>query len=86
MDFVVILGLIAASLTTLSYIPQLIKIKRTKSVEDLSLGMFIALTTGFTLWLIYGFLINSLPIIFSNVLAVTLSFLILLLKIKYNKK
>jgi lactoylglutathione lyase len=67
-----IIGFLAASLTTIAFIPQAYKTWKTKSTHDLSVIMFILLFTGILLWLVYGLLIHDLPIIIAN--SVTLCF------------
>jgi len=61
-----IFGTIAAICTTTSFIPQVVKVWQTKSTGDISLGMFILFTIGVISWLIYGILLNELPIILAN--------------------
>lgn len=85
MDFAQILGLVAAVMTTSAFVPQAVKIIRTKSTKDISLGMYVILTFGILFWLIYGILINQPPIIFANLIGFTLTFIILILKIKYRE-
>ncbi len=80
MDNINILGIIAAILTTSSFLPQVIKTWQSKSAKDLSIGMFLTMTTGIILWLIYGIIKNDLPIILAN--AVTFIFCSLLLYFK----
>ena len=84
MELVIILGLIAASLTSASFVPQAIKSIKTKHTKDISLGMYILSTTGLTLWLIYGILTSDFPIIAANIITVTLAAIILILKLKYK--
>lgn len=79
-----IIGLCAGILCTISFLPQVIKIVRTKKAEDLSLITFSVLSLGVFLWLIYGILIESLPIIVSNAAIFVLSLLIVAMKIKYK--
>lgn len=81
-----ILGIIAGTLTTTSFLPQLIKIIKTKSAKDLSLGMFIIFTTGILLWLIYGILTKTLAIIIANSITFLIASTILILKVRYDKK
>lgn len=69
---VTILGLVAATCTTLAFLPQVIKNWKTKSVGDLSYQTFLLFTVGTVLWLTYGILIVNIPIIAAN--AVTLTF------------
>jgi MtN3 and saliva related transmembrane protein len=79
-----IIGMIGASLTTFAFLPQAIKTIRTKNTRDLSLFMFLLSGTGVIMWLIYGILINDLPIIFANVITFFLISTIIVLKIKYK--
>ncbi|MDF5718553.1 MAG: SemiSWEET transporter, partial [Rhizonema sp. NSF051] len=77
MDFITVLGLAAATLTTFAFLPQLIKTWQTKSAKDVSYSMLIAFNLGVFLWLIYGFYLQALPIILAN--SVTLFFNIIIL-------
>jgi len=79
-----ILGLIAASITTLAYVPQVIKTWKSKSSKDLSLKMLIAFCTGVSLWLIYGILEKDTPIIVANSITLLLSFVLLFFKFKFK--
>ncbi|MGB9771087.1 MAG: SemiSWEET transporter [Candidatus Kapaibacteriota bacterium] len=85
MDSTQIVGSIAAVMTTTAFVPQAVKIIRTKSTKDISLGMYVILTTGILFWLIYGILLGEAPIIFANTIGFILTFIILILKIKYRK-
>jgi len=84
MDYITLLGLLAGVLTTTAFVPQVVKTWRTKSAEDISLVMFIMLVTGIVLWLAYGLLIRSLPLILSNGIAVFLTGSILYFKLRYE--
>ena len=70
MTGITLLGLAAAACTTASFIPQVVKAWRSGSPADLSLGMYVLITLGIGLWLVYGLLVRDLPIIAAN--AVTL--------------
>lgn len=74
-----ILGFVAGSLTTIAFLPQLIKIIKTKEVKDLSLFMYLIFCFGVALWLIYGIYHKSLPIIIFNAITFFLNFIISLL-------
>jgi MtN3 and saliva related transmembrane protein len=78
------LGLIAAFCTTISLLPQTIKIISQKQTRDISLFMYIIFTSGVLLWLIYGILTRDIPVILANAVTILLSFTILILKIKYK--
>ena len=84
MNLVTILGLVAATCTTIAYVPQAIKTIKTKQTKDLSLPMYAIVTFGFLLWLIYGIMIKDIPLIFANVITISLSSIILGFKIKYG--
>jgi MtN3 and saliva related transmembrane protein len=81
---VTILGLVAGTLTTLSFLPQLLKAWKSRSTHDISIGMFSLLAVGITLWIVYGVVTSDLPVVVAN--AVTLVFvgLILTLKLRYR--
>jgi len=83
-NFVLILGLASASLTMFAFLPQLVKIIRTKHTKDLSLFMLIMLEVGISGWLAYGILISDPPIIVANAVSVILLTITLILKIKYG--
>lgn len=77
-----IIGYIAASLTTISFIPQALKVIRTNDVKALSLKMYIILNIGLLLWLIYGLLTVSMPLILANSITLFFTGFILFKKIK----
>jgi MtN3 and saliva related transmembrane protein len=77
--------MVAAVLTTIAYIPQVVKIYRTKSARDVSFRMFSLLATGVSLWLVYGIMMRSVPLIFANFVTLALSLTVLGLKIKYER-
>jgi len=77
-------GFFAAFCTTISFLPQVIKVYKTKSTKDISLYMFLIFTMGTFCWLIYGILESSLPIIIANTITLILSAIILLYKIKFK--
>ncbi len=84
MDIILIIGLIAAALTTGALFPQLIKVWKTKSTKDISIGMFALTSAGVLVWFIYGLFVNNLPIIIANSLAFIQAVAILFFKIKYK--
>ena len=84
MNYVEILGLIAAVLTTGAFVPQVYKTWKEKSTKDISLTMYLVLLTGVLLWVVYGFYLESLPIILANCVTAILLFFMLLMKIKYK--
>lgn len=84
MNIVLIIGSLAATLTTVSFLPQVIKAHRTKHTKDLSLVMYVMTVFGLAFWLVYGLFLNSLPIILANAITLVLCSYTLYLKIKYG--
>ena len=79
-------GYFAAILTTLAFLPQLIKTLKTKKAEDVSLTTLIMFLTGVLSWIIYGYKISSTPILIANIITFILNLLILIFKITFSKK
>lgn len=79
-----IIGFLAAFICSISMMPQVVKIYRSKKTFDLSLGAFGTLASGLFLWLLYGVLINSLPIIAGNGIGFTLTLYIIIMKLKHG--
>lgn len=79
-----IIGLFAGTLATISFLPQVIKAWKSKQTKDISLPMYILFVIGVSLWLIYGLMINELPVILANAVTLILAGIILTLKLKYK--
>jgi MtN3 and saliva related transmembrane protein len=79
-----IIGFIAASLTTASFLPQAIKVIKTRNTKDISLLMYLMFNTGVLLWLAYGILIKDFPLIIANFIALAFTGTILIMKIRYK--
>lgn len=84
MDQVTLIGLLAGTLTTIAFIPQLQQTWRTRSANDVSLGMLLTFIIGVFLWLIYGLMLDALPIILANLITLVLTLAILILKVRYR--
>ena len=82
-DWVEILGLIAASCTTISFVPQVIKTYKMKSGAGISMGMYFLFLGGVMLWLIYGLLIKNWPIILSNIITLSLGISIVIMTLVF---
>lgn len=80
-----ILGIIAGILTSISMVPQLVKVLKEKNVEDISWIMVLVLISGLSLWVWYGVLKDELPIILSNAFAVLMNISLLICYIVYKK-
>lgn len=86
MDIISILGFCAGACTTIAFLPQVIKTYKSRSADDLSLGTFFMLTTGLSLWLVYGFLNDDKPIIFTNLITLLLAVSLLYMKFKFKAR
>ncbi len=79
-------GYFAAILTTIAFLPQLIKTLKTKKADDVSLITLIMFISGVGFWIIYGYKISSFPILLANIITFILNFFILISKIYYSSK
>jgi MtN3 and saliva related transmembrane protein len=84
MNWVSLLGYLAACCTTIAYLPQAIKVIKTKQTKDLSLLMYLVVTTGLFLWFAYGIFIRDWPMILANGITMLFTLSILILKINYR--
>jgi MtN3 and saliva related transmembrane protein len=86
MRFTTMLGFVAGVLTTFSFVPQVYKAWSSKRCDDLSWGMLLAFAAGVALWLIYGLLIWSAPVVVANAVTLALVLAILALKARYRAR
>jgi MtN3 and saliva related transmembrane protein len=77
-------GYVAATLTTVAFIPQAIKTLKSRDTRSISLGMYIVFTVGVGFWLMYGIHLQSLPMIVSNVITLALAAAILAMKLRWR--
>jgi MtN3 and saliva related transmembrane protein len=84
MESATIIGTIAATATTVSFIPQAVKVIRTRDTRSISLWMYLLFSIGISLWLVYGILKKNPPIICAN--GITLAFALVILVYKITEK
>ncbi|MBD1909978.1 MULTISPECIES: SemiSWEET transporter [unclassified Leptolyngbya] len=84
MEFTNLLGMVAGTLTTAAFIPQLLKTWQSRSARDISMAWLATFTTGILLWFIYGLSIQALPVILSNGITLLLTLLILFFKLRFK--
>lgn len=77
-----LIGLVAACLTTISFLPQAVMVLRSGETSGISLTMYAMFTVGVAGWLIFGLLQNSLPIILANAVTLVLAAIILSMKVR----
>ncbi|TCL68813.1 MtN3 and saliva related transmembrane protein [Mariniflexile fucanivorans] len=86
MNYIEIIGFVAAILTTSAFLPQVYKTWKTKDVSGLSLPMLVIFFVGIIAWLVYGFYKNSPSMIMANSITLISAFLLIYFKLKYSKK
>ena len=77
-----LIGAAAAVCTTVAFLPQIIKIIRTRHTKDISIVMYVIFTTGVFLWLLYGILIEKIPVILANGITLVFCITVIILKLK----
>ena len=81
-----LIGYAAATLTTVAFVPQVIQVYRTRSVEGISTGMYLAFLLGVTMWVLYGIRIGSLPVVIANAVTFVLALAVLVGKLRYGRR
>jgi MtN3 and saliva related transmembrane protein len=84
MDFATALGTVAGILTTAAFVPQVLKTWRSRSARDISAAMFIAFSVGVALWIVYGALVRSAPVVIANSVTLVLALAVLGMKAKFD--
>ena len=84
MDSTTLIGYFAGFLTTIAFVPQVLKTWKSKSASDLSLWMFLVFSLGVLCWLIYGILLAEVPIVFWNTVTLILALALLIMKLKFD--
>ncbi len=84
MNPVEIVGYLAAVLTTASFVPQALQILRTRETKGISLSMYVAFSAGVALWVVYGLVYRSWPLVLANVVTLALALSILFMKLRYQ--
>ncbi|MDB9894738.1 MAG: SemiSWEET transporter [Reinekea forsetii] len=82
MTMITLIGVVAATCTTISFVPQVIQIQKTRNVSGISLSMYGILTTGVGLWMLYGFLIRDMAVFFANLITFALAMAVITLTVK----
>ena len=86
MTLVDLLGTAAATLTTGCFVPQVVRLWRTRNAEGISLVTFAAFAVGVALWLAYGVILRAWPIILSNAITLVLAFAIIVLTLRFRRR
>lgn len=85
MDWIKILGLVAALCTTIAFLPQAIKIIRTKDTTSISTAMYSLFTVGTLMWLVYGIFTRNIPVILANAVTFIIATIILFYKLRQKR-
>jgi MtN3 and saliva related transmembrane protein len=84
MDPIKLLGLAAGTITSITFLPQVIQVWKTKSAKDLSLTMLSLLTVGVAMWLAYGILVDDIAIIYTNSMVLLMGLILLVFKVRFK--
>ena len=84
MNIVSAIGILAGICTTISFVPQALKVYKTKDTKSLSLGMFLIFLLGISLWLTYGIILHNTPITIANSITMPMAIYIIIMKIKHG--
>jgi MtN3 and saliva related transmembrane protein len=79
-----LIGAVAAFLTTVAFVPQVVKIWRSRSAKDISLPMYVVFTIGVATWLVYGFMLGAIPIIIANCATLLLAISVVVMKLRWG--
>jgi len=79
-----LIGMIAGTLTTIAFVPQVWRVWKTRSTSDISLGMYLVFTAGVGFWLAYGLMLGAWPIIVANSVTLALTGTVLALKLRHG--
>lgn len=85
MDAIELLGMTAGTISSITFLPQVIKTWQTKSAKDISVWMFLLVTLSVILWLAYGIFLKSIPIIYTNSAVLLMSLIMLYFKWKFDR-
>jgi len=86
MDSIELLGMTAGTISSITFLPQVIKTWKSKSAKDISLWMLLFVTSSVILWLIYGIFLKSIPIIYTNSAVLLMSLILLYFKWAFDRK
>lgn len=81
-----LVGSVAAFFTTAAFVPQVVRVWRLRSAEDISLTTFLVFSVGMAVWLVYGLLIDSIPVILANGATLVLALTIVALKLNFDRR
>lgn len=84
MPYLTLIGLLAGCLTTIAFVPQVVRVWRTRSTTDISLGMFGLMSVGVFMWLVYGLMLGDVPIIAANAVTLLLAASIVVAKVRFG--
>ena len=85
MDYIKLLGLVAGTITSVTFLPQVIRIYKTRSAKDLSSTMLGMLIVGVAMWLAYGIAVNDIAIMYTNGMVLFLSLIMLYFKFRFKE-
>lgn len=80
------IGIVAAFLTTIAFVPQVLRVMRTRNTHAISLWMYMLFSTGVLLWLVYGIMLRLWPVIVANSVTLVLSLVVIFFKLRCSEQ
>jgi len=81
-----LIGIMAAFLTTIAFVPQVLRVMRTRDTHAISLWMYLLFSTGLMLWLVYGVMLSLWPVILANSVTLLLSLIVIYFKVRSHNR
>lgn len=79
------IGALAGTLTTISFVPQVVRVFKTRQTRDISMAMMLLFSLGVALWCVFGWLVESLPVVWTNALTLVLALTIVVCKLRFDR-
>lgn len=80
------IGALAGTLTTISFVPQVVRVFKTRQTRDISMAMMLLFSLGVTLWCVFGWLVDSPPVVWTNALTLVLALTIVVCKLRFDRQ
>jgi MtN3 and saliva related transmembrane protein len=80
-----LIGAIAGTLTTISFVPQVMRVFKTKQTRDISMTMMLLFSLGVAMWVAFGYLVDSMPVVWTNAMTLVLALTIVAAKVRFDR-
>lgn len=80
-----LIGAIAGTLTTISFVPQVMRVFKTRQTRDISMTMMLLFSLGVAMWVAFGYLVDSMPVVWTNAMTLVLALTIVAAKVRFDR-